>query len=71
MMYNDLLDTDPHNSDTFDLGPAKIRGQEIDRVRLIGIDKEAMAERNIGDIRRNIAVRRAREQKENHDAAGN
>lgn len=70
-MYNDLLDTDPHSEDTFDLGPAKIRGQEIDRVRLIGIDRDAMAARNIRDIRRNIAVRQAREQKENRDAAGN
>jgi hypothetical protein len=71
-LYNPLLDGDQyHNDEVTVIGPATIRGQVIDRINLVTIDTEAAARRNIGYIRENIAARKAREEKENRDAAGN
>ena len=71
-LYNPLIDSDYyHNDDIKVVGPAKIRGQEIDRINLVTVDTESAARRNIGYIRENIAARKAREEKENRDAAGN
>jgi hypothetical protein len=70
--YNPLLDgAQFHMSEVTDLGPAIIRGQLVDAVRVVSIDYEAAAARNLGYIRASIALRRAREEKENREAAGN
>jgi hypothetical protein len=61
-LYNPLIDSDYyHNDDIKVVGPAKIRGQEIDRINLVTVDTESAARRNIGYIRENIAARKARE----------
>lgn len=71
-LYNPLLDSDYyHNDDITIIGPAKIRGQEIDRINLVRVDTESAAARNIGYIRESIAARKKREDAENRDAAGN
>ena len=67
-LYNPLIDIDYHNDDIQVIGPAKIRGQEIDRINLVTVDTEAVARRNISYIRENIAARKAREEKEDSDA---
>jgi hypothetical protein len=64
-------DDQVHNDELSDVGPAIIRGQIIDAVRLYHIDYEKLEARNIGYIRENIAVRKKREERENRDAAGN
>ena len=70
--YNPLLDGDYfHNDDVKVLGPATIRGQELDRIKLVTFDKDKVVARNIGYIRESIALRKAREEKENQDSAGN
>lgn len=71
-LYNPLIDSDYHNDDIKVVGPAKIRGQEIDRINLVQVDTESVARRNIGYIRENIAARKKREarEKENQDGAG-
>jgi hypothetical protein len=63
-LYNSLLDSDYyHNDDITIVGPAKNRGQEVDRINLVTVDTESAARRNIGYIRENIAARKAREEK--------
>jgi hypothetical protein len=72
LIYNPLIDGDQYHSDEVRvIGPATIRGQIIDAVNLVSIDYEAVAKRNLGYIRENIARRKAREEKENRDASGN
>jgi hypothetical protein len=58
-LYNPLLDGDQyHNDEVTVIGPAKIRGQMIDRINLVKIDIEAAARRNIRYIRENIERRK-------------
>lgn len=61
-LYNPLLDgSQYHNSEVSDLGPAVIRGQRVNAVRVVAIDYDAVASRNLGYIRENIAARKKRE----------
>ena len=61
-LYNPLLDgAQYHNSEVSDLGPAVIRGQLVNAVRVVAIDYDAVASRNLGYIRENIAARKKRE----------
>ena len=71
-LYNPLLDgAQFHTSEVTDLGPAVIRGQVIDAVRVVTIDYEAAAARNIGYIRESIAMSKKQSEKENREASGN
>jgi hypothetical protein len=54
-MYNPILDGDVYHNDDI-----KVVGQLLDAVNLVTIDYDRAAERNIADIRRNIATRKER-----------
>ena len=58
-------DDQVHNDELVEIGPASIRGQMLDAVKLFSIDYEKLEARNTGYIRENIARRKAREGKEN------
>lgn len=60
-----------HADDIKDLGPAIIRGERINAVRLISVNTESHATREAKYLSESIAARRKREQKENDDAAKN
>lgn len=50
-----------HNDELTDIGPASIRGQILNAVRLYTINYEKLEQRNIGYIRENIERRKKRE----------
>jgi hypothetical protein len=55
-------DDQVHNDELIEEGPAMIRGQILDAVRLYRIDYEKLTARNMNYIRENIAHSRKREQ---------
>lgn len=57
-MYNPLLDGDIYHNDDI-----TVVGQLLNAVNLIEIDYEKAGERNLADIRRNIANSKARQAK--------
>lgn len=50
-----------HNDELIDIGPATIRGQILNAVRLYRIDYEKLEARNVGYIRESIRLRKERE----------
>lgn len=60
-----------HVADIIDEGPAYIRGERVNAVRLISVNVEQARARELSYIHESIAARRKREQKENDDASKN
>ena len=58
-----------HQDDVIDLGPAFIRGERVNAVRLIFVNAESHAAREAKYLNESITARRKREAKENSDAA--
>lgn len=60
-----------HQDDVVDLGPAVIRGEKVNAVRLISHNSMSHAAREAKYLNESITARRKREAKENDDAAKN
>jgi hypothetical protein len=60
-----------HQDDVIDLGPAFIRGEKVNAVRLISVNTESHAAREAKYLDESITARRKREAKENSDASKN
>ena len=60
-----------HQNDVIDLGPAFIRGEKVNAVRLISVNVESHNAREAKYLDESIAARRKREAKENSNASKN